>query len=723
MSRLWYKQCANCWEQALPIGNGRIGGMVFGGNYYEMIYINEETLWTGNPKRPDVKYDMGEVEKIRGKIRERDYKSAEKEIIDMMKGEHSESYLSPGRIFIDFNNSGNGHVESYKRSLDLDTAVCSVETALNDRNFKEMIRHKREYFVSFADDVMVFKIGADYKYLSFDVAFEPKLNATVEYINDEIIVTGRCSIDGGKDEAIPYRIIIKAVCDGNVRANGAQLCVRAASDAVFIMSVATGFNGFDKMPESEGRDYKKECREKLEKALTFGFDELKARHIEKYREIYGSCSIKLSDEADDIPTDERLKRVSEGASDNKLVEMLFDYGRYLLVSSSEKGGQAANLQGIWTKKLIPEWLGNYTTNINTQMNYWAAESVGLSACHMPLLEMIKDLSKKGNHYGLRGWVCCHNSDIWRFNREATKGVYAYWQMGGIWLCRHIYEHFAYTRDLEFLKEYMPVLKGAFEFLEDWLVADGEFLTTIPSVSPENAFFFEGEKISASKGSTMDISIIKDFLENMIELSKVLGEDSEKYERILKRLPPFKVGSDGRLLEWCEEFEETDRHHRHVSHLFGIYPSKILEGSPELIEATKKSLAVRLEENNIYIGWFNAWVANIYARLKEPQKALERMNFMIRHCMYDNLFDSHPPFQMDGNSGVTAAVAEMLVQSHRGKIELAPSVPHEWENISVKGLKARGGYTVSYEIRNAKVTEYSILDKDGNIPEIEVVYPA
>lgn len=723
MSQLWYKHCANCWEQALPIGNGRIGGMVFGGNYYDMIYINEETFWTGNPERPKIKYDMGELAEIRKKIFKRDYKNAEKEIIGMMKNERSESYLSPGKVFVDFNNSGNGHAENYRRTLDLETAVCSVETDLNDRNFKKMIPHRREYFASFADDVMVFKFDAGYEYLSFDIAFETKLKMSAEYINDEIILNGRCSIDDDDKEAIPFMMIIKVVTDGSVKAQGTQLSISGASSATVIISVATGFNGFDKMPESAGKDYKRECRAKLENALNFGFDELKARHIEKYRRIYDTCKIKLSDDSDDIPTDERIRRAALGTNDNKLTELLFDYGRYLLISSSEPGGQAANLQGIWTKKLIPEWSGNYTTNINTQMNYWAAESTGLSECHMPLLEMVKELSEKGNPYGLRGWMCCHNSDIWRFNREATKGVYAYWQMGGIWLCRHIYEHFAYTRDMDFLREYLPVLEGAFDFLEDWLVCDGDFLTTVPSVSPENAFFFEGESISAAKGCTMDISIIKDFLENMIELSKMLEKDASKYERILNRLPPFKIGSDGRLLEWCEEFEETDRHHRHVSHLFGIYPAKIIEKNPELVAAAKKSLDVRLEENSIYIGWFNAWVANIYARLKESQKALDRINFMIKHCMYDNLFDSHPPFQLDGNSGVCAAIAEMLLQSHRGKIELAPAVPKEWKNISVRGLKARGGYSVDYDMRDGVITKCVVSDKDGKKPEIEIVYPA
>ena len=719
MSELWYRGESRCWEEALPIGNGRIGGMIFGNAYYDKISLNEETLWSGSPERPDVTYSMEKVEKIRSLIRERKYAQADKKISNMLAGEYSAAYLSPGDIIIEFNNSGDGDFKNHRRSLNLDNALCRTHTELKDMNFKDFIPNDREYFVSGADDVMVFKIKSGYEYMSFTIRFAPRLDIKIRHIGDEIIAEGHClkntdDEDFKRTESIPFMIIIKIISKGRVCARGMETEVTGNSEAVVLVSVATGFNGYDKMPESEGKDYKKICREKLKSALGYSYNELRKRHIAEYRKLYTRCELELDgDDFCHMPTDERLQRIREGGSDNKLVQMLFDYGKYLLISSSREGGQPANLQGIWTKKLISEWRANYTTNINTQMNYWPVEVVGLSECHMPLLNMVKELSQKGNHYGLRGWLCCHNSDIWRFNREAAKHCVDYWHVGGLWLCRHIYEHYCYTQDIEFLKEYMPVLEGAFEFFEDWLVEDDGYLTTMPSISPENSFIFENETVSAAKGSTMDISVIKDFLLNIIELGNVLGKSVERYKKMLDKLPPFRVGSDGRLLEWCEEFEESERHHRHVSHLFGIYPACIIDEDSEFFEAAKKSLAARLEDDNVKVGWFNAWVTNIYARFKDGEKALERIKYMLKNCVYKNLLDGHPPFQIDGNSGIVAAIAEMLIQSHKGKIELIPAIPAEWKSGSVKGIRARGGYCVDFKWSNNKITHYKIYDKGGN----------
>ncbi len=699
MSELWYKKEAQTWEEALPIGNGRIGGMVFASPVYDRITLNEETLWSGNVCRRDIFYSKEKLEEIRRHIRTHDYLCADKMISDMMQGETTQKYLCWGDIQLTMQNPQHGDIKCYRRSLSLDNAVCESEFRISNKNFGRDVIYKKEYFTSFSEDCMIVHITADYDWLMMSARIDPLVNCTVSYADDTVTALGNCEKDGS---GIPFELKMKIMTDGTIDNAGNSIDISRASDVTCIISISTGFNGYDKNPLTNGKDYVAECQSKLDNAVKYTYEQLKQKHISAYKKMYGRVELNIDGEDySDIPTDERITEAGKGRTDNKLVQTLFDYGRYLLISSSQPGGQPANLQGIWSKNLNPTWKSNYTTNINLQMNYWHAEIVDLPECAQPLVEMIKELSQIPNHYGMRGWLCCHNSDIWRFNREATKGVYAYWQVGGIWLCRHIYEHYIHTRDIEFLKDYMPILRGAYEFLEDFLVKwdDGK-LTTSPSVSPENYYIYNGQKVAASHGSTMDLSIISDFLMNMCELCGELGEDPLDYKNMLENLEEIKIGHDGRIMEWCAEFEESDPGHRHISHLYGIYPGKNITDK-KMYDAAKKSLKRRMENGGGHTGWSNAWIACVYARFGEGEKVMEHIRNMFKKSIYPNMFDAHPPFQIDGNFGIAAAICESLMQSHTGEVKLIPAIPKEWKAGYVKGFVTATGEKISFQWKDGK----------------------
>lgn len=742
MNKLWYKSSANAWEQALPVGNGRLGAMVYGGEYTDKIQINEDTLWSGCPS-DEVNADAkNHIARVRELISEGRYDEAQAICDEKMLHKEGKSYSAYGTLFVQLNeNFSNGLKRSdtmlfgktdkskYYRELDLDTAVAKEVFEVGG------ITYTKEIFTTHADDVLAMNITASEKgSISLTAYLACDLMHTARLINKNTIeVTGKCptyahrSMAGEKEgfvryedgkESIEFYSMLYAECtDGFVQANGGSITVKEATSVTIYFTIATSYNGFDKLPLTEGRDCKKICETILENAKGYTFDQLKTRHIADYQNLYRRMEFELGDYVD-LSTDERIERVRNGYKDANLFSLLFNYGRYLLISGSRRGTQPLNLQGIWNREVLAMWKSNYTLNINAPMNYWHAEACGLSECIEPLFVMIDELAISGKktakeQFGVsEGWCACHNTDLWRKTSPVDySSRWALWPMGGAWLCRHIWEHYLYTNDAEFIKEKFDTVKGAVLFLLGWLTEDNEgYLTTSPSTSPENAFLFNGKEISVCSGSAMDLQIIKEIFTYTVKMCDIkTGEDELKsrLENALARLRPLKIGSDGRLLEWNEEFDESEKGHRHLSHLYGIYPSDTVTEESPYYEAARKSLEYRLVNGGGHTGWSCAWIINLFARFKNSDKVEEYLNVMITHSTYPNMFDAHPPFQIDGNFGVTAGIAEAIVQSHNGKIELLPAIPKSWTKGRVKGLKIRGNKTLDISWENGEITESNI----------------
>lgn len=706
--RLWYKSEAAIWEEALPIGNGRIGAMVFSGAISDKLQINEDTLWSGYPGMETRKHEIKELDKIRKSVHEKKYHEATEETSESMLNVHSQGYVPYGNLYIDI-VSEKHDISDYMRELDMSSGIIRTSYILNGTKIS------KEYFVSLTDDVLAVHIQTD-KYSDFHIYEAVDLENKVYSENNIVTAEGRCptdismytkTVEYEKDkESIHFCSRIKVKTDGRQYAGGNSLWINGAKEVTLIFSIKTSFNGYDTMPVSNGREYIKESLKALNETDRFGYSELKDRHIQEYKRYFDRVELNIDGEDfGNIPTDERIKNVANGIVDNKLVTLLFDYSRYLTICASAEGTQPMNLQGIWSYKLIAPWHSNYTMNINTQMNYWAAETCDLPECHMPLMKMLKEFYEKGNNFGLRGWSAWHNSDIWRFNYEATNGVlWGYWQMGGFWTLRHIWEHYLHTRDKSFLEEYYPVMTAACDFLEDWMLENenGE-LTTCPSTSPENQFIYNGEKCAVCEGSAMDMSIIYDVFDKTAKASIVLQKDDSHYKEIISKLKPVKIGKDGRILEWGEELTENEPGHRHISHLYGIFPSDIMTDE-KYISAANETLRVRMENGGGHTGWSNAWIACVYARLGNGEKVMEHIRNMFKKSIYPNMFDAHPPFQIDGNFGIAAAICESLVQSHMGEIKLIPAIPKEWESGYVNGFVTATGEKISFKWKNGKAFE-------------------